>query len=255
MAEMVERVVKKYYKTLEEGIVLGRKCVDCGNVEWPPVYACNACGCLDTEWVEMSQKGEILSILMPTVMSTRASYVGLEPFAYGVVRAEEGPERNVMILNVTKKNVGYIREHLPYPAHMVILERDGYHTAVFAIDPIDEFGNPLEEEHSAVVKKAEIKTDAKTENAAATNADEDNYDALDPEVFAQLAEIVADAYKVDAAKIQPDTKFEGEFKGSSVLFVGIVANIENEMDVFISITDASTCKTVGALALRIQEEM
>jgi len=247
MAEMVERVVKKYYETLEEGIVLGRKCVTCGNVEWPPVYACNACGGLDTEWVEMSQKGEILSILMPTVMSTRASYVGLEPFAYGVVRAQEGPERNVMILNVTKKNVGYIREHLPYPAHMEILERDGYYTAVFAIDPIDENGNPLKDERKAVVKEEIFQ--------AAVGDDEENFDALDPEIFAQLAEIVADAYKVDVEKIQPDTKFEGEFKGASVLFVGIVANIENELDVFISITDASICKTVGALALRIQEEM
>ena len=252
MAEMVERLVKKYYKTLEEGIVLGRKCIACGNVEWPPVYACNACGGLDTEWVEMSQKGEILSVLMPTVMSTRPSYVGLEPFAYATVRCEEGPERNVMVLNVTKKNVGYIREHLPYPAHMEILERDGYCTAVFAIDPIDENGNPLEDERKAVVKKQEEKVE---EVIVSANDGEENYDTLDPEIFAQLAEIVADAYKVDVEKIHPDTKFEGEFKGSSVLFVGIVANIENELDVFISITDASTCKTVGALALRIQEEM
>ena len=52
-----------------------------------------------------------------------------------------------------------------------------------------------------------------------------------------------------------EEKFEGEFKGSSVLFVGIVANIENELDAFLSITDASACKTVGALALRIQAEL
>ena len=249
MAEMVERLVKKYYETLEkDGIVLGRKCTTCGNVEWPPVYACNACGGLDTEWIEMSQKAEILTVLMPTVMSTRPSYVGLEPFAYGVVRTEEGPERNVMILNVSKKNVEYVRQHLPYPCHMVILERDGYHTAIFAIDPIDENGNPIPDERVYAAKKAEPVAEVAEEVEEAT-------EELDMEVFNKLAEIVADAYNVDVAMVQPDTKFEGEFKGSSTLFVGIVANIENELDVFLSITDASTCKTVGALALRIQKEM
>ncbi|MBQ1512098.1 MAG: hypothetical protein IIZ52_01220, partial [Erysipelotrichaceae bacterium] len=44
MGVKLERLVKRYYEALEEGKVLGRKCPVCGNVEWPPVYACNACG-------------------------------------------------------------------------------------------------------------------------------------------------------------------------------------------------------------------
>ena len=107
MAEIVERVVRKYYKAMDEGKVLGRKCPKCGNVEWPPVYACNACGCMDTEWIEMSKKGVIKILLMPTVMSSRPAYNDLEPYAYCAVQAEEGPERNVMVLNVLKVSGAY----------------------------------------------------------------------------------------------------------------------------------------------------
>lgn len=298
MAEIVERVVRKYYKAMDEGKVLGRKCPACGNVEWPPVYACNACGCMDTEWIEMSKKGVIKILLMPTVMSSRPAYNDLEPYAYCAVQAKEGPERNVMVLNVNKENADYIRAHLPYPVHMEIVERDGFKTAVFAIDPIDKDGNPVEKTVKKVkASKLSEAQKAMTENtegnvevinisendreikdcvtdgnevlnsgtgssttdgsivggSAATNSDA--AEVLDPEVFKQLASIVADAYKVDASVITPETKFEGEFKASSVVFVGIVARIENEFDVFMTITDASTSKTVGALAARIQKAM
>ncbi len=271
MAEIVERVVRKYYKAMDEGKVLGRKCPKCGNVEWPPVYACNACGCMDTEWIEMSKKGVIKILLMPTVMSSRPAYNDLEPYAYCAVQAEEGPERNVMVLNVNKENADYIRAHLPYPVHMEIVERDGFKTAVFAIAPIDKDGNPVER---AVRKVKAIKpSEASAENAEVidiseeesktkdgvtdgnTNTNSDSADVLDSEVFEQLASIVADAYKVDASVITPETKFEGEFKASSVVFVGIVARIENEFDVFMTITDASASKTVGDLAARIQQAM
>ena len=154
MAEIVERIVSRYYEALEDGRILGRRCPQCGNVEWPPVYACNACGCMDTEWVEMSQKGEIVTCVVPTVMSAKPEYKDLEPYGYCAVRCAEGPERNVMVLNVTRKNEAYIREHLPYPAHMQIVERDGYKTAIFAIDPVKADGTPDEK---LIQKRAKTK--------------------------------------------------------------------------------------------------
>ena len=52
MSVKLEKVVEKFYEGLEEGKFLGRKCTECGAVEFPPVYACNTCGCMDMEWVE-----------------------------------------------------------------------------------------------------------------------------------------------------------------------------------------------------------
>ena len=74
MAIKLERVVKTYYETLEQGKVLGRKCPKCGNVEWPPVYACNACGSYETEWCEMSGKGVIVELYMPSQLTAKPGY-------------------------------------------------------------------------------------------------------------------------------------------------------------------------------------
>ena len=52
MSIKLEKVVQTFYEGLEEGKLLGRKCPKCGNVEFPPVYACNACGNYETEWYE-----------------------------------------------------------------------------------------------------------------------------------------------------------------------------------------------------------
>ena len=92
MGVKLERLVKRYYEALEEGKVLGRKCPVCGNIEWPPVYACNACGSTETEWYEMSGKATLQTLIMPTVMSFKPALKDLEPYAYGAVKTEEGPE-------------------------------------------------------------------------------------------------------------------------------------------------------------------
>ena len=39
MTIKLEKVVNKSYDGLEEGKILGRKCPQCGHVEFPPVYA------------------------------------------------------------------------------------------------------------------------------------------------------------------------------------------------------------------------
>ena len=218
MGVKLERLVKRYYEALEEGKVLGRKCPVCGNVEWPPVYACNACGSTETEWYEMSGKATLQTLIMPTVMSFKPALKDLEPYAYGAVKTEEGPERNAMILGVTKQNEAYIREHMPYPIHMQIVQRDGFKTAVFAIDPIE----------------GETKTAA---------VEEKKSDTLD-----RLMKIVAKTYRKDLADLNPDMSFEGDLKAPSVVFVGLVAQLEDEFDKLIGMTEASASKTIRGLA-------
>lgn len=227
MGVKLEKLVKTYYESLENGIVLGRKCPVCGNVEWPPVYACNACGSTETEWYEMSGKGELQMLYMPTVMSFKPALKDLEPYAYGDVKCAEGPERAVMVRGVTKQNEAYIRAHMPYPVHMEIVQRNGFKTAVFAIDPIEDEGKASE-----------------TTETAETNA-----------TFTKLKKLVAKQYRVDEGILTEDTSFEGDLKAPSVIFVGLVAKLEDEFDTMISITEASASKTIGGLAKLIDEEL
>lgn len=244
----LERVVKTYYDTMEEGKVLGRKCPVCGNVEWPPVYACNACGSYVTKWYEMSGRGEMVELYMPTSLSSKPAYKDLEPYGYGWIRTEEGPERNVMVLNVTKQNSEWIRSHLPYPVHMQIVQRDGYKTCIFAIDPIDGHGNPISEPVRENPYAATAEEEESQEKISLQTVDE-------PKSLARLIELVAMTYEKNPEDISAATDFQNDLKAPSVVFVGLVAKLEDEFDVLITITDASAAKTVGGLAALVDREM
>lgn len=134
MSVKLEKVVEKFYKGLEDGKFLGRKCKECGAVEFPPVYACNTCGCMDMEWVEISGKAVMKSIVMPAALSSKPEYSQMGPIAYGEVEIEEGASFNAVVKGINKKKRKELLEKLPVPVHAEIFQRDGYKTVVFALD-------------------------------------------------------------------------------------------------------------------------
>ena len=89
MAIVLEKVVQGFYDRLEEGKICGRKCPKCGAVEFPPVYACNSCGSLETEWYEISGNAKMHSIVMPAALSSKPEYKAMGKFAYGEIELEE----------------------------------------------------------------------------------------------------------------------------------------------------------------------
>lgn len=136
MAIKLEKVVEKFYESLEEGHILGRKCPACGNVEFPPVYACNACGNLETEWYEISGNAVMKSIVLPAALSSKPEYdnLGKRNFAYGEIQLEEGTLVNGVVRGINKKKRAEIMENgkLPVPVKAAIFQREGgYKTVVF----------------------------------------------------------------------------------------------------------------------------
>lgn len=134
MGVKLERVVKTYYDNLEAGKVTGRKCLECGAVEWPPVLVCNTCGCADMEWIEMSGKGKLLQFVMPATITKKDEMKDIKPYVFGVVEVEEGPAVNAMVRGINKKNREEILAKLPVGVHMTIVPRDGYSTVIFDLD-------------------------------------------------------------------------------------------------------------------------
>lgn len=135
MAIKLEKVVEKFYEGLEEGKILGRKCPECGNVEFPPVYACNACGSYETEWVEISGKAKLHSIVLPAALSSKPEYKKMGKFAYGEVELEEGTRLNAVVRGISKKNRAELSAKLPLNIHAAIIDREiGVKTVVFDLD-------------------------------------------------------------------------------------------------------------------------
>lgn len=131
MSIELEKVVEKFYQGLEEGKILGKKCTQCGAVEFPPVYACNSCGCWDMEWVEISGKAKLHSIVMPAALSTKPEYKALGKYAYGEVELEEGSRLNAVVRGINKKKRNELLDKLPVDVKAAIYQRDGYKTVVF----------------------------------------------------------------------------------------------------------------------------
>ncbi len=135
MAIKLEKVVATFYEKLEEGKIMGRKCPKCGNVEFPPVYACNACGSYETEWYEISGKAKVHSLVLPAALSSKPEYKNFGKFAYGEVELEEGSRLNAVILGVNKKKREALKDKLPVSCHAVIRDREiGVKTVVFELD-------------------------------------------------------------------------------------------------------------------------
>ena len=136
MAIELEKVVETFYENLEKGKITGKRCTKCGAVEFPPVYACNSCGCWDMEWVEISGKAKMRSIVMPAPLSMKPEYKAMGKFAYGEIELEEGTLLNGVVRGLNKKKRKEILEAdaLPVNVHAAIYQRDGFKTVVFDLD-------------------------------------------------------------------------------------------------------------------------
>ena len=136
MAIKLEKVVQTFYENLEAGKITGKKCTKCGNVEFPPVYACNKCGCWDLEWVEISGKAKLHSIVLPAALSSKPEYKAMGKFAYGEVELEEGTRLSAVVRGINRKKRNELLEKgLPVNIHAAIWQREaGYKTVVFELD-------------------------------------------------------------------------------------------------------------------------
>lgn len=75
------------------------------------------------------------------------------------------------------------------------------------------------------------------------------------ELEKQIFEMVAQIYNKDVEDLSTETTFKDDLGGASVLMVGLVSEIENELDVMVQLQDAAGCGTIGDLVDVVEEEM
>ena len=109
---------------------MARKCKDCGAVEWPPLLGCNTCGSTEMEWIEISGKGKMIQMVMPSPITQRPEMEDIRPYCLAAVEIEEGPAVNVMVRGVNRKNKNIVMEKMPVDVHATIIPRDGYDTVI-----------------------------------------------------------------------------------------------------------------------------
>ena len=75
------------------------------------------------------------------------------------------------------------------------------------------------------------------------------------ELEQQIFEMIAQIYNKDVEELTTETSFKEDLGGASVLMVGLVSEIENELDVMVQLQDAAGCDTIGDLIDVVEEEM
>ena len=61
------------------------------------------------------------------------------------------------------------------------------------------------------------------------------------------------SYNKDVETLSLDTRIREDLGGTSVLMVGLVSEIENELDVMVQLADAASFKTIADLVNKVEE--
>lgn len=237
-----ERVVKTYYDALEEGKVLGRKCPKCGHIEFPPYLACNECGNLDTEWVDLTNvRTHIDQILKPLVIFPETEFKeangGYMPIA---VHIENADPLDTSLVHVDASRYDELHDNLenvivkPY-----IAQGEDTKLCLWVLEDY----NGDEEKTAEGAAQAEGAKECAPEDAA------------DDEISKKVIACAADAYETDAVLIKPETDIRNDLSGQSIKLIVLLSNIEDELGVSIEIVEAGNINTIGELIKAVKEKM
>lgn len=247
----MELVVKTFYDKLEEGIILGRKCKRCGHIEYPPYLACNTCGCLETEWVEMKHEAMCTMLHKEMAIFSEPEFrQNVGDYWVAAVQPEGSDETGTSLVNIDPARFDEYYAKLPFPVRPVIVQ--DVDTKIVLWEPADNppresiFLNnkvkPFEEEAAPAGEKA------------ATTAEDSTDDAMDP-VAQCVFEAAAVGYDVDVSTLTFDTDIREDLANESMKMVVMLSEIEDNLDVIIEIPEAGNLNTLRDFIRFVKEKM
>lgn len=75
------------------------------------------------------------------------------------------------------------------------------------------------------------------------------------ELETKMLDFVHTTYKKPVEELSMGTSIKDDLGGTSLLMVGLVSLIENELDVLVPLPVAAACKTIGDLVNKVEEMM
>ncbi|MBS7635950.1 Zn-ribbon domain-containing OB-fold protein [Candidatus Bathyarchaeota archaeon] len=98
MAEPQAFTIEQFYKNISQKKLMGGKCRKCGKIHLPPRPLCDKCLSTEFEWVELPQKGKLLTYTIIHVAPTQ--FQSMAPYAVGIIQLENGVKIPGMIRDV-----------------------------------------------------------------------------------------------------------------------------------------------------------
>ena len=247
----LEPITKTFYDALEEGTVLGRKCTSCGHIEFPPYLCCNSCGCLDTEWVDLTNMRGVIGQVLPTrgafgdpdFKNAHGDYFSIEVKVPGA----DPVSTSLMHVDYDKYNEfdQFVRENEVVVKPLIIQDEDTK-VLVWELEGESEFKKIPE-------IKEPVKEDAAT--AAAKTADPAAVDLANDATAQIVIDAAADAYGVDASEISLATDIREDLSNESMKMIVMISTIEDETNVTIEIQEASNLMTIADFVNVVKERL
>ncbi len=244
-------IVKTFYEALEEGTILGRKCERCGHIEFPPYLCCNECGCLDTEWVDLTNMRGVVKAALPTkgafgdpdFRNEHGDYFAVEIHVEGI------DPFNTSLLHVDYDKYAefdkYIDEHEVWVKPFIFQDEDVKVVSWELVEDNEFKKNPE-------IKKEEPKTEvtpALVKTAPTAIAEELDLVAL------TVIDAAADAYGVESSEITLATDIREDLSNESMKMIVMISTIEDELNVVIEIQEASLLNTIADFVAKVRERL
>lgn len=103
MAEIFPFTIEQFYKFASERKLMAAKCKKCATMFLPPRPMCTKCFSSDLEWVELKNKGKLLTYTVIHVSPKQ--FESLIPYNVGIVKLEDGPKLPGMIQGVAPEKI------------------------------------------------------------------------------------------------------------------------------------------------------
>src|SRR6266436_8260546 len=88
MSELRDPTIEEFYKYCSERKLMAVRCIRCRQVMVPPRAICSNCRHSRVEWVELSQKGKLVTYTIVHVSPPQFKH--MTPYAVGIVEMPEG---------------------------------------------------------------------------------------------------------------------------------------------------------------------
>lgn len=238
----MERIVKTYYDALEEGKLLGRRCPVCGHIEYPPYLACNECGNLDTEWIELTDVRAHVTQILPALKVFPETEFKKKHGGYMAIciQIENADPYVTSLLHVPDERYQELHDNLENViVKPFIIQKGDMKVVQWVLE--DYEGKPEDDE-------IENQTVVIEDEQAATS------DVID-EIAKKVIQCAADGFEVDASEITLDTDIREDLSNESMKMIIMISAIEDELGVTIDIPDAGNMNTIRDFVQAVKERL
>jgi uncharacterized OB-fold protein len=88
MSTQEQFTIEQFYKFLSQEKLMTGKCLKCGKIHLPPRPLCDNCYNTQFEWIQISNKGKLLTYTVIHIAPTQ--FQNITPYAIGILELEHG---------------------------------------------------------------------------------------------------------------------------------------------------------------------